>query len=193
MANSLSPAFAVIAYSSVWGAHKMTIPTLAYDPLRGTGGFGGYLAWDGSTDVDAETMFTDLVNDMKVFFKTTSSFVDVTIYKKDTPSSPSIPQVVIPLAIAGTSTAVFEDKATQKTMNFRTAAFGKMKIVMLDIPIENFDKLLPAAWSSADNLILGALTDTAKAFSGRDNNIPANPVSITNTLNEKLRREYGQV
>ncbi len=190
--NSLAPAFGVISYNSVFGAHKMTIPTLAYSALRGTNGYGGYLAWDGTTDVDAQTMWTDLVNDLKPFMKTTATFNDVTIYTQASATEPAIPSTVIPLAIAGTSSSADWNKATQKTWIFRTGAFGTMKLVLLDLPVGNFDRVLPASWSAGDLAILGALSDATKAWSARDNSIVTVAKSITFKLNDATRKKYGE-
>lgn len=187
--NSLVPSYGVIDYVSLWGAHKSTIPTLQWT-LGGT--YGEYLAHDDLTVVDAETMWTDFVDDLKVFALPTLTFNSVTLYNKPTVDAPSIPVAIIPLAVVGTSAATTQAKAAQSTWNFRTTLFGKFKLVLLDTPIgSGFEKTLPAAWGASDLAILGALSDLTKAFCGRDNSAIQSGVSKTYTMNEKLRRAYG--
>lgn len=190
--NSLYPSFGVVDYVSADGAHKMTVPTLAWSTLRGTGGYGGYLAHDGVTEVDAEVMWTDLITDVAEFALPTLTFNNVTIYTMATPDASRIPATQIPLAIDGTSTATTQAKATQSTWNFRTTTFGIFKLVLLDSPVGGgFAKTLPGTFGADDLAVIGGLTDLTKAWAGRDGSPPANCHSKTYTLNEKLRREYG--
>jgi hypothetical protein len=189
--NSLSPSFGVVDYVTPYGTHKATVPTRLFEPLRGTGGYGGYLAHDGITDVDALAMWTDLFTDIAAFAKTTTTFNNVIIYQKASALAPSVPVETIPLNIAGASVSTAQDKATQKQWNFRTGLFGIFKLLLLDLPVGNFEKIYPAGWSSGDNSIFGALSDNTKAWQGRDGAIVINAISITFKLNDKLRKEYG--
>lgn len=191
-ANSLYPSFGVIEYNSPFGAHKMTIPTRAWDIGIGTHGFGGYLGWDGTTPNEADDMWQELIDDLKVFLKADSSFNTVTIYTKADAEAPSIPVTVFSPATVGTNVATTQRKAVSQTWNFRTSTFGKFKLVLLDGPIgSDFDKILPSSFGSEDNAVVGTLTDLTNAWSGRDGAPPAAAISKTLTLNDKLRREYG--
>jgi len=190
--NSLYPSFGVVSYTSVYGEHKMTIPTRDWNAGIGTNGYGGYLGWDESTANDALDMWTDLITDVAAFALATMNFVNVTIYKMAAPNAPSIPVTQIPLNIVGTSTATTQDKATQSTWNFRSTLFGVYKLVLLDSPVgTGFAKTFPATFGAPDLAVIGGLTDFTKAWSARDGSPPANCHSKTYTLNDKLRREYG--
>lgn len=190
--NTLYPAAGVISYTTPFGVHKMTIPTLAWSIAIGTHGKGGYTAWDGTTSVDAQDMWEDLINDLAAFVLADTSFDSVTLYTYSAVNAPANPVMFWTPAIVGTNTTTTQRKAVQQTWNFRTADFGRFKLTLLDGPIgSNWDKIIPSGFGSADLAIVGALTDLTKAWSGRDNSAPAAAISKTFTLNDKLRREYG--
>lgn len=179
----------MVDYTSLWGAHKATIPTLQWS-LGFT--YGQYIAHDDVTVVDAEAMWSDLIDLLKVFALATLTFNSVTLYNKAGVGDPAIPVAVIPLAVVGTSAATTQAKAAQSTWNFRTTLFHPFKLVLLDTPVgSGFEKTLPASFGAPDLAIVGALSDLTKAWAGRDGAPVANAISKTYTMNEKLRKAYG--
>jgi len=190
--NALDPAFGVLEYTSLWGSHKATIPTRDWNAGIGTNGYGGYVGWDTTTPNDALDMWTDLCNLLKVFVLASTSFNLVTLYTQASPTAKPLPQVIVPLAIVGTNVSTSQAKAVQQTWNFRSVAFGRFKLVLLDGPSGGgFEKILHAGFGADDLAIEGEMTDLTKAWSARDSTAPATAVSKTITLNDKLRREYG--
>ncbi len=190
--NSRYPAFGVVDYVSLYGNHKLTQCTLEWNVGIGTNGHGGYVAHDGTTSVDAEDMWTDLITDISEFAPATTTFNNVTLYTMATKDSPAIPVTIIDLGIVGVNSTGGWAKAVEQTWNMRTNLLGKAKLVLLDASSAgNFDKILPAAFGAEDLAIIGALSDLTKAWCGRDGSAVAAAISKTLTLNEKLRREYG--
>jgi len=190
--NSLYPSFGVVSYVSEYGAHKMTVPTLAWSPPSVGHDYGLYLGHDGITNNDAGDMWNDLIDDIAVFGLSDIEFASVTIYTMTAADAPRIPVTQVPLTQVGSGSATTQRKATQSTWNFRTTLFGVFKLVVLDFPVgSGFNKTFAGSFGAPDLAVIGALTDLTKAFAGRDGAAPANCHSKTYTLNEKLRREYG--
>lgn len=188
---SLNPAYVVVNYHSANGAHKMTLPTNAWQGLSGGHDQGTFTTWN-SGSIDADDMVTALVAVMKVFFPTTSSFDNYVIYTKAGPSDPSFPVAGNTLGVAGTGGSAIP--ATQMTWFFRTASFRPFKLVFLDVEAPaNFEKItaFPSPAYDTTLAVKAVLIDEDNAWSARGNEPPVNLVSQTFTLNEKLRREYG--
>jgi len=190
--NSLYPASVTINYHSVYGAHKMTIPTTAWSAGLGTNGYGGWLGTDGTTVCDALDTLTELCDLIKPFMIATSAFDVATIYTYADPEANAEPHAIVPLSIDGTGTTTLTTKATMQTWNFRTTDFGKFKLVLLDgIMATSFDKVLPVDFSAADLAIVGSLTDGANPWLGRDTAPIGAAVSKTFKISDALRKAYG--
>jgi hypothetical protein len=152
---------------------------------------GSYLDWTG-TPVDAEAMIDAFITKAKVFQDPTTTYTLAEIYTKATPTSPSILEVAKSLAVVGTSAAGGIRKAVQATFNFKTTAGNPLKVIFLDYPhgSSQFDKQYPVSFSSAANDLVDEMRSTANAWAGRDKTRPAVAISVTNTLNEALRKQY---
>lgn len=190
--NSLYPAYVQVDYHSAHGPHKQIIPTLAWFPTSITGTLGSYAAHN-STPIDAEVMINDLVDAFVFFHLTTTIFDLATVFTIADPLLPeAIPRASAVLTQVGTSTSVTQAKAVQNVFTFRTSANGKLKIYLLDAPPvgSNFDKTPRGAWGAEAISIETTLDASGNAWAGRDGSQPAIGMSITKTLNEKLRREY---
>jgi len=192
--NSLSPASMVVGYHSAFGAHKMTIPTLAWFPTNITGDLGSYAAWNLGT-CDAEEMVTELIDVLKVFYTNTVHFDSATVYTQATPTSPNIPQRSIPLAIAGTSVSTGYSAAISTTFNFKTVANGNARLVLLDSPLGSggFAPIYPADFTSDVQDVVDIFTADVWAWSGRDDSQPRQCRKVSFDLNDKLQKEYGLV
>lgn len=188
--NSLSPASVVIDYHSAYAPHKMTIPTLAWFPTSITGDLGSYQAWDSSA-IDAEVMIMALIDLLKVFMKTNAAFDNITIYTMATATSPNIPRASKAISVAGTATTG-DEAAVSRTWNFKTAANGDMKLILLDTPIPAtwFNRILPANFSSGEQDVADEIALNSNAWSGRDDTDISTCRSITLDLNDKLQRMY---
>lgn len=189
--NTLSPAFAVLAYHSAYGAHKMTVPTTEWFPTSITGTIGSYVDHDGDP-LDAEAMWTDFCDLMKVFMKSTVIFDTVTIYTMATSTSPQIPRASAALGIAGTSAAAGFTQAQSATFNFKTSANGDFRLVILDTPFgaNGFNAVHPADFGSDVTDLSAFICGRDTSIIGRDNTIPYVLRKITYDLNDKLQRVY---
>jgi len=190
--NSLSPSSVVLSYHSVFGSHKMTVCTLQWLPTNLIGTLGSYLAWDGVTSVDAETMVNGLADLLAVFMPTSSAFDLATVYNQATPTSDNIPARSIALTQTGSSGATGFFQAQSATFNFKTTGNGDAKLVILDTYLgsNGFKALHPSAFSSGVLALETFFTATDQAWSGRDDNKPSELRKVTYDLNDKLQRTY---
>lgn len=189
--NSLSPASAVLSVHSLYGIHKMTVPTTAWFPTPLTGTIGSYLDHDGDP-LDAEGMWVDFCNLLRPFILPSWVFDSVTIYTMATAESPNIPRASASLGIVGTSTLPGQSQAQSSTFNFKTAANGNFKVVLLDVPLgsQGFKAIHPADFPSAVTDFADFVTGRNTAITGRDDSIPSVLRKITYDLNDKLQKEY---
>lgn len=189
--NSLSPASVVIDYHSLYGPHKMTIPTREWFPTAITGELGSYSTWN-NTVIDGETMVRALITWLKAFMTATASFDQVTAYTQATAESPNIPRASVVLGIAGISTNIGNQQAVSATWNFKTTGNGNTKLVLLDTPIRNtwFAKIHPATFDTDQYNVINEFENPNNAWSGRDDNKPDVCRSITYDLNDKLQAMY---
>lgn len=189
--NFLGPWYAVLAYHSLYGAHKLTHSINEWSP-GGVNGFGQIIGHDDTTMNDAEDMITDLCEDLKVFMLASAGFDAATIYYKSAIDAPSVPKAVIPLAVVGTNVTTTQSKATMSTWSFRTTLFGRSKLVLLDAPVASgFTPTNAADWGANDLAILGALSDLTKGWCGRDGAAIQSGIRKTYTMSDVLRRRYG--
>jgi hypothetical protein len=190
MANSLAPAFVRINYQSAYSIHTMTIPTVPYIPPSLGNTTGDFDLRGAAVDVNAGPTLSTFVNLLKVFFKPTVTFVDYTIFTKDSPTAPATPRYTGALGIAGTSTQTAADKAVQKTTTFRCDDFSIFKLVFLDSPAADFNLFRnsppDAAWTALINHVTADVSWIASRKGGR----PVTFLQSAATLNEKLRRSY---
>lgn len=189
--NSLSPASAVLDYHSIFGAHKMTVPTSEWFPTSITGNLGSYVDHDGDP-IDAAVMWVDFVTLLKPFFLSTMTFDSVTVYTMATPTSPNIPRKTVPLGIAGTSALTGLSQAQSSTFNFKTGDNGDFKVVLLDVPLgsQGFNAIHPADFPSVVTDFAAFVTGRNTAILGRDDSIPSVLRKITYDLNDKLQKAY---
>lgn len=188
--NSIHPGFVTIDYSSIYGPHKMTIPTRT-PTFTLIGDDPQYEAWDAST-VLGSTMVHDLIALLRQILITTMTVDGFTIYAVPTVGATAQPIWSEVLGSAGLATTTGWAKAVQVTMSMRTAAFGAAKAVFLDVPTLNtFETTVSPASEYVD--FFEELADPSNAWSGRDNARIALLKGITITLNEELRRQYHMV
>jgi len=189
--GSLAPASVTLTYETAFAIHSLTYPTLVWDESLGTNGFGGYQAWN-TDELDAQDEINGFVDLIKVFFKSTTSFLDATIYTMTSADAPRLPRTAFQLDQVGTSAATGWEEATQQTWSFRDENFKPFKLVFLDTPMaaSGFAKLTDFT-GLTDVLALETYVEGgAHAFQSRQNGKPAHLYQIAYTLNEKLRREY---
>ena len=186
MENSLSPAFVRINYTTAFGVHSMTVPTV---PVFLDGATWKFTLRDEVTPTSVLTEITAYVNLLKVFFNATTTFVDFILYVQDSPATTPVPFYSATLAIVGTSGATAWAKAVQRTWTFRADDFGLFKLVMLDVPNDGFDRVTATqagAQTSLKNYIIGANTPIAARSGGK----PTVFLQFVDTLNDKLRKAY---
>jgi len=190
--NGIEPAYLVLDYTSVFGAHSHVIPLREWIPTSLTGTMGSFLDWTGAP-VDAEFMIDTLVDTFAPLHKDDTSYNLATIYKKLLVTDPSLPVASKALAVAGTSVLTTHAKAIQATINMRSVGVLPVKLVFLDVPHSAADFLKVPA-SGFDSIITDIVTEFShvnRAWAARDNTRPASGISVTWNLNQKLRKSYG--
>jgi len=187
----LDPAYVKLYYTSEYAPHEHVIPTLNWVPTSITGTMGSYVAWN-TVPIDAEDMIDNLVDKLKVFQDPSTSYTLAEIYTKATPTAPSILQAAKTLAVVGTSAAGGVRKAVQGTFNMKTTAGHAFKMVFLDYPhgTGQFDKQTPISFSAGAIALINEIASTGNAWAGRDKQRVNTALSVTNTLNEALRKQY---
>jgi hypothetical protein len=189
--NSLYPAFVKIDYHSEFGAHTMTLPTLAWNDTPNVGGSGSFENWVAG-DADADAMILGLITVLVPFWKADTTFDVYTIYTMDSPEASPTPVASKAIDEPGTSIQTAWSKAVQTTFTFRTSLFGIMKLVMLDAPSGGlFDKFTTFSASPEAEDIRDVFNDEDFGWAGRDGGRVNTLLQIAYTLNEKLRREYN--
>lgn len=191
MPQSVAPAFVKAEYRSADGPHVAIWPTREWSPPAGGFDYGSFPAWADDSAVDAEAMIESLIAVVKAPMSTTTVFNRYTIFTQAAPGAPAIPRMTKAITVAGLEDDGSWESAVQATMTFRTESNGISRIVFLDIPSNgSFAKSVSIDPAGVYDEIATQWTGTAVAWSGRDNTRPASFVSLTWTLNEKLRRAY---
>lgn len=189
MAGSLSPAFVKISYRSPFAPHSQIIGTNTWNDGAAMGDFE---AWSGSP-IDAETMIEELITAEAEFFQTNVNFYSYEIYTL-ADDEDAIPLLVRAKNIDIDGTIVTggsgQFEATQATWSFRSNTGAPSKIVMLDVYVQNFDKITSATASADQTAFIDAYTDVGNAWAARVTSRPYFFTQIAYTLNEKLRRNY---
>lgn len=191
---ALDPAYGVLSYTTDYSEHKQVIPTLNWVSTSITGVLGSYVAWD-TVPIDAEAMWDALIAKLKVFQHTTTQYTLLEIFTKASPTNPSILVAAKDLSVAGTSAAGGVRKAVQATFNMKTTGGNPAKLVFLDYPhgTGQFDKQQGSGLSADAAALIAEMADTGNAWAGRDKNRINTLLSVTNTLNEALRKQYRMV
>lgn len=190
--NSLSPAFVRINYTSPYGSHTMTLPSVPYI-LPDIGHVNGQFDLrGGELSVDADDAVRDFVDVIKIMWTAGTTFQDYVIFTQEDEEAAPLPRFSMPLGIVGTHGGTSWSKAIQNTFTWRTEAFGVFKLVMLDsISSNQFDKQVGVPDATARKAISDYVTDDSSWLSGRDGAQPGTFLQQATTLNEALRKKYG--
>lgn len=190
----LQPSYIRLDYSSSYGPHSQTIPTVQWLPTPITGDMGSFVNWN-TVPVDAEDMIDTLVAEAKTLLPTTTTYNLATIFNWDTGAEKFFPVATKALAVAGTVTPANVNKAVSFTLNMRTIGGQPFKMVFLDYVLTGaeFNKILPISFAAGMVDVAAILSSQDWGWSGRDNTRPAIPVSGTFDLNNALRKQYRMI
>ena len=189
--HSRSPAFIIIDSHSPYAPHKSQMCLRDFFPPSAGHNLGTSTATD-TTSADNETMVNDLVDALKVFYLATTVFDLATVYTQALPTGPAFPIAAVALTQVGTSVSAGQAKAVQASFQFRTTTFHIAKLVLLDVPVGGggFEKIPFGSWDANSLSLLNQLVDPATSWVGQDGDPFNQGVSITYTMNEKLRKAY---
>lgn len=192
MANSLFPSFVRINYTSLYGAHVMTIPSVAI-----VGGINAPSLHDfdlrgAAISVEADAAVKAFVAILKKNFIGSTTFVDYTLFTMADENATPTPVYSAALGVVGTNGSAGWTKAVQETITWRTESFGLFKLVLLDCVSDNLFNKVTALGAVGTNLrdLSDYVTASVSWLSGRDGGRPAVFLQAAWTLNEKLRRAY---
>lgn len=191
MPSSLFPAFVKVQYHSSWGQHVMTIPTLNWVTGGGEFASGQFVTWNDGA-VEADVMINALVDEFLPFYPTSVVFDNYSIFTMASSTADPIPQYSAGFTDKdGLVATPGWSKAVQFTVNWRSAAAGRARTVLLDVDSgDNFSKQHTLTGLSDFSGILDQLSDNDLGWSAQDNSRITTFLSCTKTLNEKLRRQY---
>lgn len=188
--HSLSPAFVKIKYSSAYAPHIQSLPTRAWTPPTGGHPFGSYTNW-ASVSIDADDMIQALAALYAPLFPTSTTIASYEIFTQDTPTSPILPRAANSIAVPGTIATPGYTKAVQSTFSFFDSAFNTVRLILLDSDSTNdFLPKPPEAFTTAENNLIAEFTSVNNAWSSRAGFQPTTIRTLTQTLNERLRRSY---
>lgn len=191
MANSLFPAFVRIDYTSAYGVHSMTVPSV---PVQNAGGADDpwYFTLRGAElPVQVQIAVPDFVDVIKIYFPNTVVFQAYTLFTKADADAAPQPRESKTLNIAGTNGGATWSKAVQQTWTWRTDEFGLFKLVFLDVASNNnFNRVAAIVGGTADVDLHAYVTAPETWIAGRDGGRPNTFLQMAATLNEKLRRSY---
>lgn len=189
--NTLYPAFVRVNYTTPYGVHSMSIPSVGAVPDAGA--LSGWLfdLRGAAISIDVDVSVNDFIDLLPSWFKTGVKFTDYTLFTVNAPGDPGLPRLSRPLTQVGTNTASGWDKATQLTFTWRTEDFGLFKLVLLDYNSGgDFSKTVDPTLYPNLNALNNYVTSTNSWLSGRDGARPTTFLQGSSTLNEKLRRSY---
>lgn len=190
--HSLYPAYVLMRYHSKYAPHTMVVPTRAWNALAGTNGKGGFEAWDAS-DVDAVDMIEELATALSYLqWSDGSAFDDWTIFTLASETDPPLPRATGTLGLAGQDDTPGYTKAVQFTYTFYDTGFNTAKIVLLDAASNgDFAKRNLATLSSDELAVATHFMADTNAWASRAGFQPNSVRSLAKTLNEELRKSYG--
>ena len=190
--NSLSPAFVKINYTSAYGSHVMTVPSVPIDLVAAGGDPVSFDLRGGALNVGVGGAVEDFVNLLAPLFPTSTTFVDFTAFRQPDPDDPPTPIFSAALNIAGTEAAGGWSKAVQGTLTFRADDFTLFKIVLLDCASgDSFDKIVVVTPGGDLEALRDYVVDPVTWIASRGGGRPDVFLQWSFTLNEKLRRAYG--
>lgn len=191
--NSLAPAFIQIQYTSLFGLHTMTIPSVPFIQVPATGQWRFDLRGGAVDETPLSTGIDDFLNVVREYFDNTTVFANYTAFTQTDAAAQPIPVETGTLGKVG----VFESgaggwtKAVQTTLTWRTDTFGLYKLVMLDsVTGNNFDRKSGLPVGSRRKIVSDYITSQFTWLAGRDGGRPVTFLQEAVTLNEKLRKSY---
>ena len=192
--HTLKPSYVEINYHSVYGSHKMILPTRQWSPVIVTASQGSFTSWN-DTGRDADDMINDLVDELCAKFPDTVSFDQYTIWNFDEPSD-----FFIPVAAAAFVAKIGLDddpgwtEAVQSVMTMFDTEFNTVKLVLLDMSSRNNFARRTAATADADELaIFAEFSSSTNAWASRAGFQPNTLRSVSLGINDELKKQYSGI
>jgi hypothetical protein len=135
----------------------------------------------------------DVVDLLKVLFKTTASFDTWTLYENS--AGVKIPRAQGSIGVYGTSTAA-EAAYIQYTHYFRDTSYKPMKFILLGLTSVSIGRWAYSAMSGGEKALVDDILNTASGHVGewitsRGFNSPASFLAVTSTANRMSRRRLS--
>jgi len=188
----IDPSFVKIFYHSPRGAHIMTRPTRQWEGVAWESP-GSYLAWDGTTEVDADEMIGNFVDLLLPIYTEDVVFDSYIIYNVVVVEGSPINVPVWASTFIDKVGEIVDDVsylAWQKTFTFLTTESHSAKLVLLDVPTGG--QINKTGTVTGDELaIVDLFMSVTDAWSGRDDERPVVFRSLNNSVNKALERKYG--
>jgi hypothetical protein len=186
--NDLGPWYVSIEYQSSGGPHTMLRPTTEWVgvPFVDAGVFVNH----NGVDVAAATAITSFVTLMLPIMNLDTEFTSWTVYSKPTPTSQPLPVATgMFTGMVGTVSSTTQWLTYEKIYTFRTESGGIARVNLLDAPT--------GGTISKERVVIGAelalvneFMDQDSIWVGRDGARPALFRSLSNGVNDALKRAY---
>lgn len=187
MANSLSPGYVVINYTSNGHAHKQVLPVNPSTPA----GPSTQLI-DSSSALQLWTSFvTDWVLLLKPCFHTTDTIDTAEMWTQATSTSVPVLQDTTNIGVNGTSASAAIEW-TQVTMSFRTANGSRALLKLLETPFANDTKWPAPLYSGITQFqdILSYLTGSSACVISRGGAYITSGIRAVSKTNDTLRKKF---
>jgi hypothetical protein len=137
-------------------------------------------------------MILDMAEGLATCLPDSAAFDSYVIYDEQTVGGVLVPVNSNSISQAGLDSTPGWFPAVQFTWTFFDSAFLPAKLVLLDAASNgDFSKLSPSAWSSAQEQAPLKFALGSNAWASRAGNQPLTPRNLCQTLNRKLRKQYG--
>lgn len=195
MINFPAPYVLQISYTTVptpfsAQTHKLNIGVkLVSDPAIGTVFNAITTESRDATNDSLDTVLSDLIDQLKDVYKTTTDFVRADLLKYDGTSFEATWVASADIGVAGTSTAATQ-VAWQNTFSFRTSEGNWSKLQLMESVIGGESKQGFPTSDGTVNAIAGYMVGVSQPFIGRDGGFLLAKLNLSSGQNEKLWRKY---
>jgi hypothetical protein len=192
--HTLKPSYIEFKYHSLFGAHKMILPTRQWSSAGGISGFGSFTSWDDDIR-DVGDMVDDFVDVLLPKFISTVTFDNWLVWDFNVDADFFIPVAGDAFtAKVGTDDDSGYTQAVQSVMTMFDTEFNTCKIVLLDMSSRNnFNRRTAATVDADEQAYFDAFSDTANAWASRAGFRPATIRSVSLGINDELKKQYAGI
>jgi hypothetical protein len=135
-------------------------------------------------------MVDDFIDTLTPLFTSAVTFTSYTIFTQSSPTADAVPVYSEILSgKTGTLVSAIQFATYQKTYSFLTSSNSQAKIILLDVPTGGVISR-GQSLSAAETTMVSEFMDITNAWAGRDDARPVAFRSLSNGVNDALKRAY---